>query len=98
MALLTTNYLAIVANPNVPFKSTTQMVAWAKQNPGKLTLATNGEGGFPHLAFEQLRTMAGFTYTHVPYKGAAQIMTDAMGGQVQLGIGSYTSMSVQVKT
>ena len=98
VALLATNYLAIVANPGVPFKSTAEMVAWAKQNPGKLTLATNGEGGFPHLAFEQLRTMAGFTYTHVPYKGASQIMTDVIGGQVQLGIGSYTAMSVQVKT
>src|SRR3974390_2771761 len=80
VALMATNYLAIVANPDVPFKSTAEMVAWAKQNPGRLTLATNGEGGFPHLAFEQLRTMAGFTYTHIPYKGAAQIVTDVIGG------------------
>jgi len=98
VALLATNYLAIVANPDVPFKNAAEMVAWARQNPGKLTLATNGEGGFPHLAFEQLRTMAGFSYTHVPYKGAAQIVTDVIGGQVQLGIGAYTSMSVQVKS
>jgi len=98
VALLATNYLAIVANPDVPFRNAAEMVAWAKQNPGKLTLATNGEGGFPHLAFEQLRTMAGFSYTHVPYKGAAQIVTDVIGGQVHLGIGAYTSMSVQVKS
>lgn len=98
VSLLATNYLAIVANPDVPFKTPAEMVAWAKQNPGRLTLATNGEGGFPHLAFEHLRTMAGFTYTHVPYKGAAQIMTDVIGGQVQMGIGAYTSLSVQVKT
>jgi tripartite-type tricarboxylate transporter receptor subunit TctC len=96
VALLATNYLAVVANPNVPFKTAGELVAWAKANPGRLTLATNGEGGFPHLAFEHLRVMAGFTYTHVPYKGAAQIITDVMGGQVQLGIGAYTSLSPHV--
>jgi tripartite-type tricarboxylate transporter receptor subunit TctC len=96
VALLATNYLAVVANPDVPFKTAAEMIAWAKANPGKLTVATNGEGGFPHLAFEQLRLMAGFTFQHIPYKGATQIITDIMGGQVQLGIGAYTSMSPQV--
>jgi tripartite-type tricarboxylate transporter receptor subunit TctC len=96
VALLATNYLAIVANLDAPFKTIAEMVVWAKANPGRLTLATNGEGGFPHLAFESLRTMAGFTFTHVPYKGASQILTDIMGGQVQTGIGAYTSMSSQV--
>src|SRR3954462_1355145 len=51
IAVTTTNYLAIVANPTMPFKSIGEMVSWAKANPGKLTVATNGEGGFPHLAF-----------------------------------------------
>ena len=96
VAIIATNYLAVVANPNVPFKTAAEMIAWAKANPGRLTLATNGEGGFPHLAFEQLRVMAGFTYTHVPYKGATQIISDVIGGQVQLGIGAYTSMSPHV--
>jgi len=96
VALLATNYLAVVANPNVPFKSAAEMVAWAKANPGKLTLATNGEGGFPHLAFENLAGMGGFTFQHIPYKGAAQIITDIIGGQVQIGIGAYTSLSPHV--
>jgi tripartite-type tricarboxylate transporter receptor subunit TctC len=96
VAVLATNYLAVVANPEVPFKSAAEMVAWAKANPGKLTLATNGEGGFPHLAFENLAAMGGFTFQHIPYKGAAQIATDVMGGQVQLGIGAYTSLSPHV--
>src|SRR2546428_6361911 len=61
IAVSTTNYLGIVAHPGTPFKTVGEMVAWAKANPGKLTVATNGEGGFPHLAFEQLRVMAGFT-------------------------------------
>ena len=96
VALLATNYLAVVANPGVPFKSAAEMVAWAKANPGRLTLATNGEGGFPHLAFEHLAVMGGFKFQHIPYKGAAQIITDVMGGQVQLGIGAYTSLSPHV--
>ena len=73
ISVTTFNYLAIVANPEAPFKTIGEMVKYAKANPGKLTVATNGEGGFPHLAFEHLRTMAGFTYTHVPYKGSAAI-------------------------
>jgi len=96
VAVLATNYLAVVANPSVPFKTAAEMVAWAKANPGKLTLATNGEGGFPHLAFENLAAMGGFTFQHIPYKGATQIVADVIGGQVQLGIGAYTSLSPHV--
>jgi tripartite-type tricarboxylate transporter receptor subunit TctC len=86
----------VVANPGVPFKTAAELVTWAKANPGRLTLATNGEGGFPHLAFEHLAVMGNFKFQHIPYKGAAQIVTDVMGGQVQLGIGAYTSMSPHV--
>ena len=51
VAVSTTNYLGIVANVDAPFKTIGEMVKFAKANPGKLTVATNGEGGFPHLAF-----------------------------------------------
>jgi tripartite-type tricarboxylate transporter receptor subunit TctC len=98
VALLATNYLAVIANPNVPFKDAAEMVAWAKANPGRLTLATNGEGGFPHLAFENLAAMGGFKFQHIPYKGASQIAGDVIGGQVQLGIGAYTSLSPHVNS
>jgi tripartite-type tricarboxylate transporter receptor subunit TctC len=98
IAVTTTNYLAIVANPNVPFKTIGEMVAYAKANPGKLTVATNGEGGFPHLAFEHLRTMAGIQYTHIPYKGSAAIATDIIGGQVQAGIDGITGMTPHIKS
>src|SRR6266545_3599162 len=57
IAVSTTNYLGIVADPHAPFKSIGEMVAYAKANPGRLTVATNGEGGFPHLAFEHLRAL-----------------------------------------
>jgi tripartite-type tricarboxylate transporter receptor subunit TctC len=98
IAVSTTNYLGIVANVNAPFKTVGEMVAYAKANPGKLTVATNGEGGFPHLAFENLRTMAGITYTHVPYKGSAAIATDVIGGQVQAAIDGVTGMTPHIKS
>lgn len=98
VALIATNYLAIIATPNVPFRDAREMVAWAKANPGKLSLATNGEGGFPHLAFEHFAAMGEFKFQHVPYKGASQIATDVIGGQVQLGIGAYTSLSPHVNS
>ena len=98
IAVTTFNYLAIVANPEAPFKTIGEMVKYAKANPGKLTVATNGEGGFPHLAFEHLRTMAGFTYTHIPYKGSAAIATDIIGGQVMVGIDGITGMTPHIKS
>ncbi len=98
IAVSTTNYLAIVADPKAPFKTIGEMVKYARENPGKLTVATNGEGGFPHLAFEHLRTMGGFTYTHIPYKGSAAIATDIMGGQVQAGIDGITGMTPHIKS
>ncbi len=84
IALTTTNYLVIYAHAGAPFKTFPEMIAYAKANPGKMTVATNGEGGFPHLAMEHLRLTAGFTYNYIPYKGSAQIGTDVMGGQVMM--------------
>ena len=98
VALNATNDMAVVAHPTAPFKSAAEMITWAKANPGKLTLASNGEGGYPHLAFELLASMAGFKFLHVPYKGATQIATDVISGQVLAGIGSYTGMSPQINS
>jgi tripartite-type tricarboxylate transporter receptor subunit TctC len=98
IAVSTTNYLGIVAYPEAPFKSVADMIVYAKANPGKLTVATNGEGGFPHLAFEHLRVMGGFTFTHVPYKGSAAIATDVIGGQVQVGIDGISGLAPHVRS
>ena len=90
VALSTTNYLALVVSPTSPFKTVKDLIAQAKKNPGKVSFATNGEGGFPHMAVEMLRQQAGFDYLHVPYKGGTQIVTELMGNRVDatiLGIG-----------
>jgi tripartite-type tricarboxylate transporter receptor subunit TctC len=93
VALVCINYLALVVNPSLPYKTVPELIAWAKANPGKLTFASNGEGGLPHLSFELFRVQAGITYIHVPYKGSAQIVGDLMGGQIDAAMASYTSLA-----
>jgi tripartite-type tricarboxylate transporter receptor subunit TctC len=98
IAVSTTNYLGIAASLGAPFGTLPEMISWAKANPGQLTVATNGEGGFPHLAFEHLRLMGGFGFTHIPYKGSAQIATDLIGGQVQVGIDGITGLTPHIRS
>jgi len=98
IALSTTNYLGLVINPSVPFKSVKDLVTYAKAHPGKLSFASNGEGGFPHMTIELLRTMAGFTYLHVPYKGSAEIATQLIGGHVDAAIDGITGMTPHIRS
>jgi tripartite-type tricarboxylate transporter receptor subunit TctC len=98
IALSTTNYLGLVVHPGVPFKSVRELIAYAKNNPNKITFASNGEGGFPHMTIEMLRVMAGFTYVHVPYKGSAQIATDLIGGHVDAAIDGITGLAPHVRS
>ena len=91
IAISTRTYLGLVVNAGAQFKSLKDFVAYGRANRGKLSIASNGEGGFPHLAIEMLRIAAGFDYLHVPYKGGVQIMTEIMGGRIDatlLGIGA----------
>lgn len=90
--------MGIVSNPNAPFQTFSEMIAFARANPEKLTVASNGEGGFPHLNFEQLRLSANFAFTHVPYRGAGAIMADVLGGQVLVGIGATAGQAGNVRT
>lgn len=98
IALSTTNYLVVISSNQAPFKSFAEMLTWAKANPGRLTVGTNGEGGFPHLTFEHLAKAAGITFTHVPYKGSAAIVTDMVGGQVMVGIDGVSGPTPHIKS
>lgn len=71
-----------VINKDQPFNNLKEIIEWAKKNPGKLTLASSGNGSSPHIAAELFATEAGVKITHVPYKGTTPAMTDVMGGQV----------------
>ena len=96
VSLMASNFLALAVNPNVPFKTTADLINHAKANPGKVSFGTTGEGAFLHFATELLRMQAGFTYLHVPYKSNALIMTEIMGGQIDATLGSYISLQPHV--
>jgi tripartite-type tricarboxylate transporter receptor subunit TctC len=97
VAMAYTNYMALVANPTLPAKTLPQLIAYSKANPGKVRLATNGEGGFPHLAMELLRERAGLEFQHVPYKGSSQPLMDVVGGQVELTVAGFSTVFPYVK-
>lgn len=91
-----TNFLGLVVHPATPFKNVKDLVSYAKANPGKLVFGSNGEGAFVHFSLELLRTLGGFTYLHVPYKGVAPVMTDLLAGQVDGTITSFVSVQPHV--
>jgi len=73
-------------NPSVPAKTMAEFIAYAKANPGKVTMASFGVGTISHLAIELLKVMTGVTLLHVPYRGGAPMVVDLLSGQVQAGI------------
>ena len=75
--------LVLEVNPSVPVKSVTELIASAKADPGKITLASFGTGTLSHVTGELFKTRAGVEMIHVPYRGAAPMVTDLLGGQVQ---------------
>jgi tripartite-type tricarboxylate transporter receptor subunit TctC len=82
VTLVTSTPELFVIHPSVPAKSMQDMIALAKARPGQINIASTGSGGLPHLALELLKTTARVNLIHVPYKGAAPAVTDALGGQV----------------
>lgn len=93
VALGAVNYLALVARPDAPFKNVSEMIQWAKANPGKMTIGTTSTGGLPHMSFELLAFMSGFKFLNIPYKGNGPVVTDLTGGRLDLGVTSYTSIA-----
>jgi tripartite-type tricarboxylate transporter receptor subunit TctC len=71
-------------NPSVPAKTVPEFVAYAKANPGKISMASAGIGGSIHMAGEFFRMMTAINMVHVPYRGSAPAVTDLIGGQVQI--------------
>ena len=89
------NMLAV--NPSVPAKTTQELIAYAKANPGKLTYGSPGIGSALHLIGELMRREAGIDIVHVPYKGTPQAMQDLIGGQISMMFGSVPVLLPQVK-
>jgi tripartite-type tricarboxylate transporter receptor subunit TctC len=89
---VTTQPNAFAVHPAVPANNIKELVAYAKANPGKLAYAHSGAGGGQHLTGELLKKLAGIDMLGVPYKGGGQVITDLIGGQVQVGIAGTTPL------
>jgi len=76
--------LVMVVNPAVPAKTVPEFITHAKANPGKIVMASVGNGTTPHLAGELFKLMAGVDLLHVPYQGAAPALTDLLGGRADV--------------
>lgn len=97
VALLATNYAAILVHPSTPFRNAKELIAYARANPGKLAIGTNGEGTFSHLSMEDFGLSGGFKYLHVPFKGTGQIIAEVMSGRIDGAIGGFTPFAPHVK-
>ena len=87
----------LVVNPGVAAKDARELVALAKSTPGKLTMSSAGTGSSNHLVGEFFQEISGTRFTHVPYKGSGQALTDLMGGQVNLHFDQITSAASHIQ-
>jgi tripartite-type tricarboxylate transporter receptor subunit TctC len=84
--------LVLVVHPALPVKTTHDLIAYAKANPGKLNYASSGSGTIYHLITEQFKYLTGTNMVHVPYKSSAVARTDLISGQVDLMIDGMATM------
>jgi len=82
----------IAITPALPVNSVTELIAYAKRNPDQLLFGTSGSGGTMHLSMELFQLMTGTRMVHVPYKGMQQVITEIIGGRLQLVSDNVTSV------
>jgi tripartite-type tricarboxylate transporter receptor subunit TctC len=83
-----------VLNPSVPAKTVPEFIAYAKANPGKINMASAGNGTPAHVAGELFKMMTGISLVHVPYRGAGGALPDLLAGQVQV---MFPTMSASIQ-
>jgi tripartite-type tricarboxylate transporter receptor subunit TctC len=83
--------LVMVVHPSFPAKTVSEFIAYAKGNPGKINFASAGTGSPQHVSGELFKMMAGVDMVHVPYRGAAAVLTDLLSGQVQVFFGTTSA-------
>ena len=84
VAMLSGLPLVMEVSPSVPAKTVAEFIAYAKSNPGKVTMASGGSGSASHVGGELFKLMTGIDMLHVPYRGGSPALTDLIGGQVQV--------------
>ncbi len=88
----------LVANPQQPFKTVPEMIAYAKANPGKINFGSPGNGASPHLSGELFKSLAKVDLTHIPYKGSAPAVTDLLGNQIAIMFDNLPSVIPHVRS
>jgi tripartite-type tricarboxylate transporter receptor subunit TctC len=83
VAGITSSPALMVVHPSVPAKTVAEFIAYAKANPGNVSMASAGNGSTGHISGELFKMMAGVNLVHVPYRGNGPALTDVLGGQVQ---------------
>lgn len=86
VSLVAVSHIVITATNGLPANNIQELIAYARQNPGKLNYASPGTGTAMHLAGELLNTMAGIKIVHVPYRGGAQAYPDVISGRIEMQI------------
>ena len=84
-------------HPSVPAKTVAEFIAYVKANPDKVNVASSGNGTSIHLSGELFKMMSGLKMTHIPYKGSAPMLTDLLGGQVQVTFDNLPSSIAHIK-
>jgi tripartite-type tricarboxylate transporter receptor subunit TctC len=87
----------LVANPNAPFKNLKELIAYAKENPGKVTIGTAGAGQISHLAAEMLEKSSGTEMIMVHYKGSGGALADLIGGQINMSFGTAPGLMQHIR-
>jgi tripartite-type tricarboxylate transporter receptor subunit TctC len=90
--------MLLVAHPSLPAKTIAELISHAEANPGKVTMASFGTGSASHLAGELFKMMGGIDMVHVPYRGGAPMVTNLIGGQVQVGFDVMVTSLPHVRT
>jgi tripartite-type tricarboxylate transporter receptor subunit TctC len=76
--------MVVLVHPSLPVRTILELIAYAKDNPDKINMASAGIGSAPHMAGELFNALAGTKMVHIPYRGQSQALTDLLGGQVQV--------------
>ena len=90
--------LVMVANPSLPAQTVAEFIAYAKANPGKVSMGSYGTGSTSHVAGELFKMMTGTNMIHVPYRGGAPMVADLIGGQVQVAFDVLTGSLAHVRS
>src|SRR6188508_801463 len=87
----------VVVNPSLPIKTIPELIAYAKANPGKLNMASSGNGSTIHMSGELFKMLTGINMVHVPYRGGAPALTDLIAGQVHVMFDNIPTSAEHIK-